>query len=93
MAKIKLLTFQTFLKINYFILFYFIFGCIGSLLLHVGFSLVVVSRGYSSLWRAGIALWWPLLLGAWALGAWASVVVAHGLSSCVSWAPERRLSS
>ena len=30
---------------------------------------------------------------AWALGARASVVVAHGLSSCGSWALERRLSS
>ena len=28
-----------------------------------------------------------------ALGALASVVVAHGLSSCGSWAVERRLSS
>ena len=28
-----------------------------------------------------------------ALGAWASVVVAHGLSSCGSWALEHRLSS
>ena len=31
--------------------------------------------------------------GAWALGMWASVVVAHRLSSCGSWALERRLSS
>ena len=31
--------------------------------------------------------------GAWALGMWASVVVAHGLSSCGSQAVERRLSS
>ena len=30
---------------------------------------------------------------AWALGAWASAVVARGLSSCGSWALERRLSS
>ena len=30
---------------------------------------------------------------AWALGAWASVVVAHGLSGCGSRALERRLSS
>ena len=30
---------------------------------------------------------------AWALGAWASVVVAHGLKSCGSRALERRLSS
>ena len=31
--------------------------------------------------------------GAWALGAWASVIAAHGLSSCGSRALERRLSS
>ena len=31
--------------------------------------------------------------GAWALGTRASVVVARGLSSCGSQAPERRLSS
>ena len=31
--------------------------------------------------------------GAQALGAWASVVVAHGLSICGLWALERRLSS
>ena len=31
--------------------------------------------------------------GAWALGMWASVVVAHGLSSCGSQALELRLSS
>ena len=31
--------------------------------------------------------------GAWVLGAWASVVVAHGLSSCGLWALEHGLSS
>ena len=31
--------------------------------------------------------------GARALGAWASVVVARGLSNCGSWAVEHRLSS
>ena len=31
--------------------------------------------------------------GAWSLGAWASVVVARGLSSCGSWALEHGLSS
>ena len=31
--------------------------------------------------------------GAWAVGTQASVVVAHGLSSCGSWALEHRLSS
>ena len=53
------------------------------------------------LWRAGATL----LCGAWAshcgfshrgaqaLGVQASVVVAHGVSSCGSWALERRLIS
>ena len=31
--------------------------------------------------------------GSWAVGMWASVVVARGLSSCGSWAVEHRLSS
>ena len=39
-----------------------IFGCIGSSLLH-GLSLVVASRGYSSLWCMGFSLQWLLLLG------------------------------
>ena len=42
-------------------------------------SLVVASRGFSC--------------GARALGVWASVVVAPRLSSCGSWALQRRLSS
>ena len=49
--------------------------------------------GYSSLWCVGVSLRWLLLLGAQALGAWASVVVTHRLSSCGSQALERRLSS
>ena len=74
-------------------LFLFIFGCVGSLLLHTCFL---------QLQRAGATL----CCGAWAsncggfsccraraLGTWASVVVAHGLSSCGSQALEHRLSS
>ena len=57
-------------------LFYlFIFGCVGSSLLHAGFL---------QLQRAGATL---------RCGARASVAVSRGLSSCVSWAPEHRLSS
>ena len=64
----------------YFILFYlFIFGCVGSLLLCAGFSLVAASGGYSSLRCAGFSLRWLLLFGARALGAWASAVAARGL--------------
>ena len=58
---------------NFFFLIYFIFGYVGSLLPRVGFSLVAASGGYSSLWCAGFSC-----CGAWALGAWASVVVARG---------------
>ena len=56
-------------------------------------SLVVASGGYSSLWCAGFSLRWLLLL--WSMGSrvQASVVVAHGLSSCGMGALERRLSS
>ena len=69
-----------FLKLIYFILFIYIFGCVGSSLLHVGFSLVVASGGYSSLQCAGFSLRWLLLL--WSTGSRhaGSVVVAHGLS-------------
>ena len=71
----------------------FIFGWAGSSLLHVGFL---------QLWREGATLCCsaraPHCSGfsccrAWALGSWASVVVAHGVSSCGSRALERRLSS
>ena len=51
----------------FFKFIYFIFGCVGSLLLRVGFSLVAVSRGYSSLLCAGFSLRWLLLL--WSTGS------------------------
>ena len=56
-------------------IYLFIFGCTGSSLLRVGFSLVAVSGGYSSLRCIGFSC-----SGARAPGAWASVVVVHGLS-------------
>ena len=58
-----------------------------------GLSLVAVSGGYSSLQCTGFSLRWLLSLWSRALGVWASVVVACGLSSCGLWALERRLSS
>ena len=57
-----------------------------------GLSLVVASRGYSSLLCAGFSLRWLLLCGAQGLGAQALVVAARGLSSWGSRAVERRLS-
>ena len=56
-----------------------------------GLSLVAVSRGYSSLHGLLIAV--ASRCGIWALGAWALVVVARGLSSCGTYAVECRLSS
>ena len=64
----------------------FIFGCFGSSLLREGFSLVVASGGYSSLWCAGFSLQWLLLL----------LIVGSrhaGFSSCGSQTLECRLSS
>ena len=57
-------------------------------------SLVAVSRGYSlrcGVWASHCGVF--SCCGARALGTWASVLVACGLSSCGSWALERRLSS
>ena len=62
---------------------YFIFGCVGSLLLHAGFSLVMASRGYSLLQCMGFSLRWFLLL--WSMGS------RHvGFSSCSTWARQLR---
>ena len=78
-------------KLCFFVFLFF--GCVGSLLL---------STGFLQLWRAGATIRCGAqashcggfsCCGARALGAWASVVVAHGLSSCGSRALERRLSS
>ena len=54
-------------------------------------SLVAVSGGYSSLQASHCGGF--SCCRAWALGTWASVVVAHGLNSCGSQALERRLSN
>ena len=81
-----------FFNINLFI-YSFILGCIGSPLLHAGFL---------QLWWAGVTPHCGARAShcgglsrceAQALGAQASVVVAHGLSDCGSRAPEHRLSS
>ena len=44
------------------------------------FSLVVASRGYSSLWSKGFSSWWLLLFQSLGFRYTGSVVVAHGLS-------------
>ena len=66
-----------------------------------GLSLVAMSGDYSSLRCTGFSLRWLLLLqstgsrhtGFSSCSTRASVVVAHGLSSCGAQAPESRLSS
>ena len=75
-------------------LFYcFIFGCIGSSLLHTGFLLLrwagaTLHCGARASHCSGFSC-----SGAWALGTRAPVVVARGLSSCGLRALEHRLSS
>ena len=59
----------------------------------VGFSLIVASRGCSLLRCAGFSLWWLLLLRSTGSRQRASVVAAHGLSSCSSQALDHWLSS
>ena len=78
---------------NLFILFIFMFGCVGSSLLHAGFlklrqaGVTLCCGGRAS--HCGGFSW----CGARALGSRASVVVARVLSSCGSWALECRLRS
>ena len=83
-ASTHLTSLISFFFLNLFI--YFIFVCVGSSLLHTGFL---------QLRRAGATLRCGArashcggfsCCGARALGVWASVVAAHGLSSCGSWA-------
>ena len=74
-----------FFFLNKFI-YLFIFCCVGSSLLHVGFLQLWRAGGYSSLQCAGFSLRWLLLL--WSTGSRGS-----GFSSCGSQALERRLSS
>ena len=60
-------------------MYVFIFGCVGSLLLRAGFSLVAVSGGYSSLRCTGFSLRWLLFL--WSMGS------RHvGFRVCGTWA-------
>ena len=75
---------------------FFLFGCAESSPIAAHrVSLVVVSGGCSLWWCMVFALWWlPLWwnTGALALGTWALVVAALGLSSCGSRALEHELS-
>ena len=76
-----------------FLIYFFIFCCIGSSLLHVGF-LWLLRAGASLRCGAPASHYGGFsCCRAQALGTWASVVVACGLSHCGSRAPECRLSS
>lgn len=60
----------------------------------MGFFYLVGASGVYSLAAAlGLLVAMTSLWGAQALDAWLSAVVAHGLSTCGSQAPEQRLSS
>ena len=67
---------------------YYLFLAVLGLHCYAGFSLVIESRGYSS-----CSEWASQGSGFSCCGAQASVVAAHGLSSCGSRALEHRLSS
>ena len=71
------------IKKNFIYLFIYLFiGCVGSSLLRAGF--LSLPRAGATLRRgahASLCGGFPCC-GAQALGAWASVVAAHGLSSC-----------
>ena len=85
---------RIFLMHSFFKFILFIYFCLHWVFVAVRRpSLVVVSGGYSSLQCAVFSLKWFSCCGAWALGAQASVVVAHGLSSCGSRDLECRFSS
>ena len=60
LSRLTWVTHLLFFFLNKFI--YFIFGCVGSSLLHVGFYLVVAREGYSLLPCASFSLRWLLLL-------------------------------
>ena len=74
------------------VVYFLIFGCAGSLLL-AGFSLVVESGVCSLIAVLRFLTAVPSLCGAQALRPWASVVAAHGLNSCGSWALAHRLNN
>ena len=63
-----------------FIIYFFIFGCVGSLFLCEGFSLVAARGGHSSSRCAGLSLSRPLLLQSTSSRRAGSVAVAHGPS-------------
>ena len=79
-------------QICFCFVYLFIFGCVGSSLLHAVF-LQLRQAGATLHCSARASHCGGFSCGTQALGVQASVVVAHGFSSCGSWALEGRLSS
>ena len=73
------LIFIIFLKFIYFIFFNLFFGCVGSLLLRAGFLWLQRVRATLRCGARASHCGGFSCCGAQAVGAWASVVVAHGL--------------
>ena len=70
--------FSFFLFLKKLFIYLFIFGCVGSLFLCEGFSLVAASGGHSSSRCAGLSLLRPLLLRSTGSRRAGSAIVAHG---------------
>ena len=75
----------SFFFFNYYLFIYFIFGCVGSSLLRGRFS-SCSKRGPPPIAVRGLLIMVASLVEERGL-------LARGLTSCDSWAPERRLSS
>ena len=73
MRMIYFFTLSSFIYIFFWLHWVFVAVC--------GLSLVVASRGYSLFGAQDSHCSGFSCCGAWALGAWASVVAAHGLGS------------
>lgn len=80
--------FNSFCKIFWHVHCWPVFGCAGSSLVFSGFSLVVDSGGCCLLAVHSLLTVVASLVWTGGLGAWASIIVGHGLSSCDFLAPE-----
>ena len=73
------------IRIKAVMVFLFLFLAVLSLHCASGLSVVVASGNYSSWWCQGFSSWWLLLLRSIGSRAWASVIVAHELSSSMAY--------
>ena len=84
---------QVLLRYNFFNYMFFCFRLYSVFVAAHQLPLVGASGDYALLWCVGFTLQGLPCCRAQALGAWASVVAAHGLSSFSSGAAEHRLRS